>query len=347
MSELRYCRAMSDLQLKHVDFWDVGQGDCSVMVFDDESLVIIDTGPKGSPLVDWLSDRPKRIRSIILTHNDSDHAGALSSVLAGTGSTIEAIHLLVDRPIKSPPFQKLFSLAMKGEAEGRYQLQRLEADKVIFTDSAGIRLRVVHPSFSENVMASSPNDASALLVLEKDQEWLAVWPGDLSLKIVAEQVGNNKPCVMVGPHHGAPKGHKRGEPGAAYTASISPRNTFISVGTNNRYDHPRPRYLTMLGRLSTRIRCSQLTRVCDTRQIHTGIPVFNGAAMLGLRPSRTGTACRGAWRLSIKNGEVSGDHFESEHLSRVAKLRRPQCLKAFGWTAISPKVNAPTGFGTD
>ena len=175
--------------------------------------------------------------------------------------------------------------------------------------------------------------------------WLAVWPGDVSLSVVAEQVGSKRPRVMVGPHHGAPKGHQRGAPGAALTASINPQNTYISVGTKNKYAHPSPRFLAMLNKVPSRIRCSQLTRVCDTRVVDSGIPVFNGAAMLGLRPARTGTACRGAWRLSITNGEVCGDHFESEHLRRVAKLRRPQCLKAFGWTAKSPDVSVPMGFG--
>jgi beta-lactamase superfamily II metal-dependent hydrolase len=48
-----------------VVFWDVGQGDCSTLQLPDGSLVIIDTGPRGSPLIDWLNDHPgKKIRAV-------------------------------------------------------------------------------------------------------------------------------------------------------------------------------------------------------------------------------------------------------------------------------------------
>jgi beta-lactamase superfamily II metal-dependent hydrolase len=61
--------------LKHVDFWDVGQGDCTVLNFTDNTVILIDTGGQRSPVVDWLANVRPTIRSVILTHIDADHAG--------------------------------------------------------------------------------------------------------------------------------------------------------------------------------------------------------------------------------------------------------------------------------
>ena len=70
-----------------VDFWDVGQGDCSVIRLPDSSLVIIDVGPRTRPLIDWLQEKPRRIHSIVITHNDADHAGGLPGLVSACQRT--------------------------------------------------------------------------------------------------------------------------------------------------------------------------------------------------------------------------------------------------------------------
>lgn len=335
---------MSVVTLAHIDFWDVGQGDCTSLNFIDGSILLIDTGTRSSPIVDWLADRPRRIQSIVLTHNDADHSGALCSLVKQHGSRIGAIYMLEDRSRNAEAFQKLFRCALEGENAGFYRMQRLEAGKVIWADSSGLKLHAVHPGFSENVAAASANDSSAMLVLEHKGRWLAVWPGDLSLRTLARKAAGQNPEILMGPHHGAPMDYKRKPDAADHVAAVSPANAFISVGTRNGYSHPRGRYLLMLGKTRCRVRCSEVTRLCDPESARTGRPVFNGAAMLGLRAPRGGTACRGAWRVYVQNGQLSSDQFEQSHLERIAQLRRPQCLKAFGWRKGESLDSLPTGF---
>lgn len=84
---------MSEPELTYIDFWDVGQGDCSVLNFSDRSLIMIDTGPKASPIVGWLAERRPTMLAIVLTHNDSDHAGSACSIVEEHKERIRAFFL--------------------------------------------------------------------------------------------------------------------------------------------------------------------------------------------------------------------------------------------------------------
>src|SRR5438270_7348291 len=115
---------MSD-PLLEIDLWDVGQGDCTVIKLPNGKLLIIDVGPRGSPLVDWLNERrheAARIESIILTHNDADHAGALPSIITEHKNRIEGIWMLLDREVSAPHFQKIFRAAVEGENQRFYRI---------------------------------------------------------------------------------------------------------------------------------------------------------------------------------------------------------------------------------
>ena len=117
-----------------VTFWDVGQGDCSTINLPDGRLVIVDVGPRGSPLVDTLHDKPRHIHSVVLTHNDSDHVGALPALVGSFKDCIQNFYMLVDRPATDRIFDKTFRCALEGERQGHYQIKRLEAGAVIWND---------------------------------------------------------------------------------------------------------------------------------------------------------------------------------------------------------------------
>src|SRR5258708_8392617 len=80
-----------------VDFWDVGQGDCSVIRLPDGSLIIIDVGPRTTPLIDWLQEKPRRIHSVVITHNDADHAGGLPALVKLPALAVGIVYLPGDR----------------------------------------------------------------------------------------------------------------------------------------------------------------------------------------------------------------------------------------------------------
>lgn len=247
--------------------------------------------------------------------------------------------MLQDRPKKEEPFAKIFRRAFQAEKQG-LEVQRLEAGSVIWKDvRSELTLKAIYPSFSENISASNPNDSSGLIVLEEGNVIHGLWPGDLPVGTIATKLQGNRPKLMAGPHHGGPSDFKRGHRRELFrnsVAAISPSIGFISVGTKNSYNHPRPGYLSLLAHHGCRLACSQITTACDRIHLRNEVPVFDGSGALGLRSPRTGTPCRGALRLRLANGLLAPDEFFEIHRSRVASLRRPQCLKGCGWKKGDP-----------
>lgn len=313
-----------------VSFWDVGQGDCSTITLPDGRLIVIDTGPRGSPLIDWLNDHPKTIHAVVLTHNDSDHVGALPALVSQFMHRIQSFYMLVDRPANSPVFDKTFRCALEGETKGFYKITRLETGATVWRD-VGMHAELVpiSPTMSANLLASSPNTASGILSLSINGTTQILWPGDSSLPRVASECAGNKPHVMVGPHHGAPEGYKQKITAQTAINSVSPGNAFISVGTKNKYTHPRPKYLQLLERAGCQVRCSQLTVACSRASVLNQKSVMQSHLVLGLRPPRLKSAvhCRGAWQVTWNGNSFLSDGLDDEHLRRIKQLLRPQCLK--------------------
>ena len=100
--------------LSTIDFWDVGQGDCSVLHLSDGSVIIIDTGPGSSPVVAWLAKTQPHIHAIVLTHNDADHVSALPSVVHAHAANIDAVYML-DYPHDEPKFRELFDAVLSAQ----------------------------------------------------------------------------------------------------------------------------------------------------------------------------------------------------------------------------------------
>ncbi len=331
-----------------IDFWDVGQGDCSSIRLPDGRLLIIDVGPIGSPLVDWLNERrtPPQIEAIILTHNDADHAGALPAIIAEHKRRIGRVWMLMDRSVKTPQFQRTFRAAEAAESEDWFKIQGLQDGSIIWQEQKiGAVLKAVHPGFTEQMNAlsgSRPNQASGLIVLELNGARLCAWPGDLEILVTSKKLADQSPQLLSGPHHGGPTdfpsravrkkaGKKAAEMRRQFIESVkslSPERSFISVGTTNPYHHPRPGYLELLARAGSHVTCSQLTFCCERNRIQRNEHVFLGSAVLGLRACRSGVSCRGSMRFYVRNGELVPDEFDVEHRKRVEKLLRPQCLKA-------------------
>lgn len=323
-----------------VNFWDVGQGDCSTITLPDGRIIIIDTGPRGSPLIDWLNDHPKTIQAVVLTHNDADHVGALPTLVGQHGHRIQSFFMLVDRPANNPVFDKIFRCVLEGENKSFYKITRLETGATVWRDAdAQAELIPVFPTMSANVTASSPNSASGILSLRINGETQVLWPGDSSLVRVANECAGTKPTVMVGPHHGAPDGYKKIE-AVNHIQIVGPKSVFISVATKNNYSHPRPKYIQRLEREGCQVVCSELTSFCDRHSVLNHQAIMSSHLVLGLRPPRLKNAvsCRGPWQITWDGQNFISDGLDVQHLERITKLRRPQCLRGRAYFEAQSKV---------
>lgn len=315
-----------------VDFWDVGQGDCSVIKLSDNKLIVIDVADSNSPLISWLSDNPQfQIEHLILTHNDADHAGALPSLLNACNGRIHKLWLLKDRaPIghERKKMDRLFRLAYQAYKERRLDVQFLSAPLTIWQDSQlNLKLEVLYPSPLEDILNSvCPNASSAILALSRNGKILVGWPGDNYLQRARDAYVGSEIELLHGPHHGAPIDRKQNPQFKQALSEIAPSRVFVSVGSKNIHNHPNQKYVRRLEVNGCRAVCSQVTRFCDKNMKDRDSHVLDGASLLGLRRPRDGFSCRGAMRLIISKANAVYDEWDAEHLSRASELYRPMCL---------------------
>ncbi len=313
-----------------IDFVDVGQGDCSVINLPDGGFVLIDVGPRNSPIIDWLSSREQRSRrchAIVLTHNDVDHAGALPSIFGLARSDFGKLYMLLDRPKNDEGFQVLFRKALELKTQGRLVMERLEVGHEPVWQEAALKaeLAVVFPNYEQNIAAAGANQTSGILSLKINGNVEVVWAGDSLLENIGKAIGTNKPRWLTGPHHGAPGDWDKLESKTAL-AEFMPSRTFVSVGTFNRFFHPNREHVRRLASAGCRVVCSQITRHCHTGATGAGFSVVNGNPLLGFPQAPTGNPCRGAIRIKRIGDEFAADKWDSLHFERVKKLRRPLCV---------------------
>jgi beta-lactamase superfamily II metal-dependent hydrolase len=322
------------------DFWDVGQGDCSVVRLPDDKLLVIDVGPPDSPLIEWLMGRSERIHAVVLTHNDEDHAGSFPDLIERFGTRIDHVFLLVDRHTTDRAAQRILGAAVKGAKRDGYSLHPLDVPNTGtlpiygFQSSGGdLVIYAVHPEFvtilgNQLKKSPTPNAVSAVVRLDVDGVNHLVWAGDAPMRAVADKCEGLSPVAMVGPHHGAPSDRKR----VGYPKDfdrIDPENVYVSVGTGNRNDHPVKKFIDLHRERGRRVVCSQLNH-CDKRRVEHRRHVMRNHLELGLVPPLNSDAvsCRGPMRLvwDAAAGEFLHDAFHEAHLAALNEVHRPYCL---------------------
>jgi beta-lactamase superfamily II metal-dependent hydrolase len=307
------------------EFWDVGQGDATVIRIASGRVILIDVGPRNSPIIDWLLHNPGiYIDKLVLTHNDADHAGAVIAIIDGAKFRIGHVYFLLDRNRKAKVFAALFSTLVAAYERGEIKaLTRLEAPQTIWEDQAlRIKLDVVYPQVHESIPASSPNIASAVLQLSVNQEVKIVWAADSLIETVAGRCANVKPDFLVGPHHGAPADRASAR-AQQWLDSIGATTNVLSVGSNNPHDHPQKSYIRKSLAAGSTVLCTQLTPLCDRSRSKD---VVKSHARLAIPQPNTGVACRGSIRIVLHGDTFVGDELDAEHQKEIKKLSRPQCL---------------------
>lgn len=237
------------------------------------------------------------------------------------------LYMLLDRPKQDEAFQRLFRRALELENQKRLVMERLEtAHAPIWADPAlHAELKVLFPSYAQNIAANSANATSGILTLTINSQPQIVWAGDSPLLNIGVALGATKPAWIVGPHHGAPSDWAQSAAQSAL-AHFMPERSFLSVGTHNQHQHPNPALIRNMAAGSCRVVCSQITRQCHPDAAKSGFVVVNGNPIYGYLPATKGNPCRGAARLIYGAGGFAVDKWDAIHFEKVKKLRRPLCL---------------------
>ena len=212
---------------------DVGQG-LAIFAQTREHALLYDAGPAYGPEADGGSRVVlpflraagiARLDAMVVTHDDSDHAGGAATVLSGV------------------PVAALYtSLPQAHAAWAAAPGYRLPCAAGQGWEWDGVRFDLLHPDAdSYGVQRLKSNDRSCVLKISTTQGAVLL-SGDIEARSEQELLerapGALRAQVLVAPHHSS-----RTSSTQEFIAAVQPRWVVLPVGYRNRYGHPQEEVL--------------------------------------------------------------------------------------------------------
>jgi len=253
-----------------VHFIDVGQGDSTLISFNNEENILIDGGDTSTQdaLVQYLKDIGiKKFKYVVATHPHSDHIGGLDDVM--NNFDVENI-ILPDVSHSTTAFERLLLAIEKNEVN--VMIPELE-DKFSVGD---INFTVLNP-IKENY--DNLNNYSVVLKMDyKDLSFM--FAGDAESPVendILKQGFDIDVDVYKVSHHGSSTSSS-----AKFVEAMSPAIGVISSGKNNDYGHPHRETVAVLKKNSiASYRTDELGTIVfeleDTQIFYDGDVIFDKA----------------------------------------------------------------------
>lgn len=227
-------------------FLDVWQGDATLIRSPGGRTMLIDGG-NGTPDADnvilpalraWGSDR---VDVMVITHPDQDHIGGLprviESVPVGQVVLTGQVHLIstYERLLTAIRDKDLPAVRARGGMS-------LDFDPALTTSILGPTDALVESDNTNNasiVMRMTYGTVTFLFTGDAEEtEEVVILRGGADVRAQILRVG----------HHGS-----RSSTSPDWLQAVSPEVGIISVGANNRYDHPHPKVLELLSQFGVRV----------------------------------------------------------------------------------------------
>ena len=285
-----------------------------------------------------------------MSHNDKDHQGGASAIIAAYPKAIDRVFFLQDRPIEQIALYGVVKRALEGGnlLSEPIRLERDDQPRVIFSEpTKDLSLELIHPTFQANLEAQNsaqPNETSAVLVLFCGKRKV-VYPGDSSIgdwrRIRSYLGGPILADILSVPHHGGnvyEHRYKRKSTAESelrekqnldwlYSEGVQCKFAIVSVGTTNNYGHPKSAAISALRSSHAQVICTQITQSCydDLELLRPGVrrAVFHsqsrGSNDLTSGGHSRNVACAGTVIAEIGRDSVTIRGFD-EHQMGVEKL---------------------------
>ena len=240
-------KTIADDSCLSVYFFDVGQGDCSLLLFPDGVSVLIDAGNQadGRLIADYLKRGGiDTLDYLICTHPHEDHIG-------GTNDLFENLEIRnVCLPFKEAANYKptaLYSHLLSNiEAEGS-NIITLNAGSVLL-ERTNYSIEAIAPNYDS--VYSDLNDYSICLLVDYYTNTI-LFTGDAEEVSESEILRTGKnidaDILKVG-HHGS-----SGSSSKAFLEAVTPQVSVISCGKGNSYGHPNKDALDRLAKVDSKV----------------------------------------------------------------------------------------------
>ncbi len=264
---------------RHLCFLDVGHGNSTVIIAEEDSIVVVDTGRRGSLSKFLLEQGITHIHSIYLSHADADHIGGLVGMLATKKVSIDYVYVnsnaLKNSKVWDDLVHELDCAHNAGRLEFRTELVSGHREEL----PGGVSVEVLGPSrYLATKGAGSTNrsrtrihtnSVSVVIAISVGSSRVALLPGDIDGVGLDDLFRNLQQDIhsriLVYPHHG-------GSPGTGTTqkehakkllSKVRPDLVIFSIG-RGMYSTPNPDVVGQLRQLlpETRIVCTQLSEHC-------------------------------------------------------------------------------------
>lgn len=240
-------KALPDQNL-HIKIYDVGQGDAILIISPSGKKVLIDGGPNQKVLEYLGRDLPfydRRIDLVVLTHPHEDHLSGLLEVV----KRYEVGQVWMEKVVHtSDIYLKWLNLLKE---KGLKVAAPKVGDEIRFGD--GLTLMVIWPP-QEALKDIKDLNQTSIVVLLNNGHFSSLLTGDAGEEgqpyglTQDDLLRRGEVEVLKVPHHGS-KTAIRDD----FLKKINPKTSIISVGANNKYDHPSPTLIQKLESVGSRV----------------------------------------------------------------------------------------------
>lgn len=219
----------------HIDFFDVGQGDATLITSPAGRQVLIDAGYYPSLIENHLGrvmpfwDRS--LDMIVATHPDADHVTGIPGILERYH--VDRLLVSTEKGDVSPYYDEVLSVAMENDVE----MYRPAVGETIMLDDH-LFLEVLHPGKSLDLKKRNNNSLSFRLVYH---DFTVMLTGDAEeaaeQDIVKTGLSLASTILKVG-HHGSNTSSL-----PTFLDKVQPQFAIVSAGQDNNFGHPHPRVM--------------------------------------------------------------------------------------------------------
>jgi beta-lactamase superfamily II metal-dependent hydrolase len=276
---------MTDASALGIYALDVGQGDCTFVVppagHGDPILIDCNDSYVAERFV--ANHGFRRLEAVVVTHLDRDHIRGIVPFLKtyfDGGGQVGSLYIQRDRPVPADGDGREIALLLEQALDWDENPPCVDfcLEPVIRTRKPKLIARgkdwvaeLILPFYRTQLVAVSnasdhPNACSAVVRVARGGKAVLIC-GDALLESWNHLEPDLDPAAAIRtPHHGGDLGHgERLQTANELYDAVGADHALVSVGTNNRWNHPTPSNLEAMRRGGAcRVRCTQLTPTCHS-----------------------------------------------------------------------------------